>query len=173
MALRKSSGVLHRAFFRSVAKPPGFPISRFSRRYVLSTQQTHSEPPYRSNACCSVNRGDPFPIACPPHEESTWKMVYNNWFSVENPTRRVAFCIIGSGYDVSQTVMIEVRDKCLSAVADSVGGSSPSPSEKFVDWGRLIATRGGWNCQGRLGAISVLPQVNWHEFLLRHVNKIE
>ena len=39
------------------------------------------------------------------------------------------------------------------------------PSEKFVDWGRLIATRGGWNCQGRSGAISVLPQVNWHEFL--------
>ena len=56
-------------------------------------------------------------------------MVYNSWFSVENSTRRAAFCIIGSGYGVSLTVMIEVRDKCLGAVADSVGGSSPSSEQ--------------------------------------------
>ena len=69
----------------------------------------------------------------PPQEESTRKMVYNSWFSVENPTRRVAFCIMGSGYGASQTVMIEVRDKCLSAVANSVGGSS-SPSSERVSY---------------------------------------
>ena len=67
----------------------------------------------------------------PPQEESTRKMVHKSWFSVENPTRRVAFCIIGSGYGVSQTMMIEVRDKCLGAVADSVGGSSPSSEQVF------------------------------------------
>ena len=70
---------------------------------------------------------------CPPQEESTRKMVYNSWVSVENPTRRVAFYIIGSGYGASQTVMIEVRDKCLSAVANSVGGSS-SPSSERVSY---------------------------------------
>ena len=43
-------------------------------------------------------------------------MVYNGWFSVENRARRAALYIVASGDDASQTVMIEVRDKCVSAL---------------------------------------------------------
>ena len=55
----------------------------------------------------------------PPREESTWKMVYNSWFSVENSTRRAAFCIVGSGYGASQTVMHD--DRGLGQVSQSCG----------------------------------------------------
>ena len=55
----------------------------------------------------------------PPQEESTRKMVYNSWFSVENSTRRAAFCIVGSGYGTSQTVMHD--DRGLGQVSQCCG----------------------------------------------------
>ena len=55
----------------------------------------------------------------PPQEESTRKMVHKSWFSAENSTRRAAFCIVGSGYGASQTLMHD--DRGLGQVSQSCG----------------------------------------------------
>ena len=101
-------------FFRSVARLPGFPLSRFSRISPTATPKTTA--PVRCVASLGRSRRPVSDRACVLLTKSRPGRWYDGWFLVEKLVRPALFCIVASRCGTSwQTVMIEVRARCVSA----------------------------------------------------------